>query len=704
LHIYPNRARKFPRMIDQAKPIKPPGIEQPKPLRDKAKGGFSLTALENLVGDCYAQPEWRARADLCCAYYDDKQLTPEQRHAAMLEGLVPRNINLIRPVINSVLGEEAKTRTDVKLSADDDVFADVSTFLSGRIKEATRETYSDLAISNGYAGQTKAGLGWVEVSRVADPLEYPYRVVDVHRNEIWYDWRAKDVALRDARWLVRKRWADLDEACANLPEFEELLTYAVNGWNPIMLADSEASAGMMEGYRNERQFQIRRDEWVETSRRRIKLYEVWYRVPVEVVVLRLSPTRRVPYDDNNPMHVEAVARHLVKVERGVSRQVRMALFAGPHRLKDVGTAMRHFPYVPFFAFRQDDDRRPYGMIDGMVAPQDEFNERRLRIQWMLKARQITVDSDALDEDYNTIEDLADMVMRPDMVVVQNPNRRNTTGFRVAADLSLQSEQFNVMNDSKQMIQEASGRYSTQLGNAPAGVTSGLAINSLMEAGQAAMGEMNDNYQLGRRLVHERLLDLIVEDHADAEMRVVIGNGGSKRAIVLNSFDPETKMPVNHVKDAPVKVGLAEVPNTPAFKMQQQQQIANIIGALAGNPAAVQVLTPSFIEATDLEDRTEVAKTLRKLSGLPQPGDQQGQAQAEQQQQQAAQAQAQAQQEHQAATIDLDKSTANLNNARAAEIGQRLGANQAQAQVAAQMPPQGTSEEDLIRQSLAEAMG
>jgi len=196
----------------------------------------------------------------------------------------------------------------------------------------------------------------------------------------------------------------------------------------------------------------------------------------------------------------------------------------------------------------------------------------------------------------------------------------------------------------------------------------------------------------------------VEDHADAEMRVVIGNGGSKRAIVLNSFDPETKMPVNHVKDAPVKVGLAEVPNTPAFKMQQQQQIANIIGALAGNPAAVQVLTPSFIEATDLEDRTEVAKTLRKLSGLPQPGDQQGQAQAEQQQQQAAQAQAQAQQEHQAATIDLDKSTANLNNARAAEIGQRLGANQAQAQVAAQMPPQGTSEEDLIRQSLAEAMG
>lgn len=687
-------------MIDQAKPITPPDGDQPKLERDHAKGGYSIQSLENLVDDCWAQPDWRTRSDICCAYYDDKQLTPEQQHIAMLEGLVPRSTNLIGRVVNGVLGQEAKTRTDIKLSADDDIFADVSSYLSGRMQEARRETYTDLAVSNGYASQVKAGLGWVEVSRVADPLEYPYRVTDVHRNEIWYDWRGKQATLSDARWLVRKRWTDLDEAMAAMPEHAEVLRYAVNGWEPLMLADTQASSSLINSYRDEQRFSIQRDEWVETARKRIKLYEVWYRVPVEVTVMRLSPTRTKIYDGKNPLHIEAVNRGLVKIVKGWTRQVRMALFAGPHRLIDTGTNLRNFPYVPFFAFRTDDDRRPYGLIDGMISPQDEFNERRLRIQWMLKAKQITLDADALDEKFNTIADLAREAMRPDMVTVLNPNRINkANAFRVANDLSLQSEQFNVMNDAKQLIQDVPGVYSTQLGNAPSGVTSGLAINSLIEAGQASMGELNDNYSLGRRLVHERLLDLIVEDHGDEDMKVVIGRGTSKRFIFLNSRDPQTGMPINQVKDAPIKVGMAETPSTPAFKMQQQQQIANIIGALAANPQAVMVLTPSFIESTDLEDREEVANTLRKLSGLPQPGDQQAQAQIDQQREQAQQQAAQVAAQHQQATTELDMSAARLNNARAAEISTRV---QGQHQV--QQAPQAPTRDQLIQQSLAEAMG
>ena len=156
---------------------------------------------------------------------------------------------------------------------------------------------------------------------------------------------------------------------------------------------------------------------------------------------------------------------------------------------------------------------------------------------------------------------------------------------------------------------------------------------------------------------------------------------------------------DRVKDAPIKVGMADTPSTPAFKMQQQQHIANIIGALAANPQAVMVLTPSFIESTDLEDREEVANTLRKLSGLPQPGDQQAQAQIDQQREQAQQQAAQVAAQHQQAVTELDASTARLNNAKADEISAR---NQGQQQV--QQAPQATTRDQLIQQSLAEAMG
>jgi hypothetical protein len=629
------------------KPLKPPGQQPQAPERDHAKNGFSLYALEQLVRDCEGQPDWRPRADTAHAYYDFKQLSPEQQHRIRRDmGIDPRQTNLIHGVVNGVLGQEAARRTDVKLEADDDALADLCDVFSKSMKEARRESYADMAISNAYAGQVKGGIGWVEVSRASDPLDYPYRVTDIHRNEIWYDWRAKDLGLRDARWLVRKRWQDLDEAVAMLPQYTDLLQRVVNGWDVLSLPD-DVENFYYRSYNNERRTTIRRDEWLDSTRRRVKFFEVWYRVPAEVVVMQVSPTRRIVFDAQNPLHQAAAAKGRVQLFKSVTRQVRMALFAGPHRLVDVGTTKRNFPYIPFFAFRDDEDKSPYGLIEGMISPQDEYNERRQMIHWMLRARQIQVDSDALDPEYNNLSDLADEASRPDMMTVMNPSRRNgANALKIGNDLTLQKEQVEVMQDAKQLIQEVPRVYSTQLGNAPAGVTSGVAINSLTDQGMVAMAELNDNYTFGRRMVHEQLLDMMMEDHLMPNMPVQVGTGSYKRTVYLNSVDQQTGMPANVVKDANIKVGLADVPNSPAFRMQEQQQMGTIIQALQNNPQAVAVLTPAYIEGSSLNNRQELADDLRTLAGIPTSQDrvakqmQQRQAAQQAQQQQAAQAQAQ----------------------------------------------------------------
>jgi hypothetical protein len=605
------------------KPIQPDDRLQPE-SRDHAKDGFDLHALESLVRDCNGQPDWRPRADIAHAYYDFKQLTPMKKHKIWAEqGIEPRQTNLVHGVINGVLGMEAKARSDVRIEADDDDLVDVSDVLSKAMKEAQRESNSDMAVSNGYAGQVKGGLGWVEVSRCMDPLDYPYRVEDRHRNEIWYDWRARNMGLNDARWMVRKRWEDLDEAQAMMPEFKHIMSQALNGWNLMNLPEDTDSI-LYRSYNNERTTTIRRDEWCDSARKRIKFYEVWYRVPAEVVVMQVGPSRRIVYDANNPLHVAAVSRGKVKLSRAITRQIRMALFAGPHRLIDVATTRRNFPYIPFFAFRDDEDRSPYGLIEGMISPQDEYNERRQRVNWMLKARQLTIDNDALDTEYNSISDVTDNAGRPDMVTILNANRKNANGVQIRNDLSLQKEQIDVMQDAKQLIQEVPRIYSTQLGNAPSGVTSGIAINSLTEAGAVALGELNDNYRFARKAVYEQLLDLIVEDHLEAELRVQLGQGSTRRTVVLNGWNPETKEPVNHVKDAPIKVALADVPNSPAYRMQEQQQMATMIQALAGNPQALAVLTPAYIEGSSVPNRQQIADDLRRATGQPTAGDRQAQ--------------------------------------------------------------------------------
>jgi hypothetical protein len=656
----------------QVKPLAPYDDRAADTSRDFAGAGkFSLYALERMLRDCAEQPEWRLRARLCAAYYDGKQLSELQRWNIRQEDLEERAINLIRPIVNSVLGQEAKSRTDVKLEADDDSYADVAEVLSKKLKEAERETRAHMAVSNGYSSGVKKGLGWVHVCRNSDPLAYPYRFEDVSIDEIWWDWRGQRGCVLDdrCRWLVRMRMEDLDELEASFPAQREVLKRSVNGWGDFIntegnLLGEPESIELTEAWDHERRFSLAmtKFDWVDSARKMVKVYEVWYRVPAVAAILHVSPIKRIVYNERDPRHVEAVARGLVKVSKGITSQVRRALYAGPHRLLDEGTTRRAFPYIPFFAFRDDQDSSPYGLIDGMVAPQDEYNERRLRIQWMLKARQIQLDSDALDGDYNTIEDIADAVMRPDLVTITNPNRQNKThpAVTIRNDLSMQKEQFEVMADSKELIQHTAGRFNSQLGSAQ--VQSGIANSLLIEQGEQSMGEMNDNYTTFRRGAFESLVDLIAEDYSQAAMRVPIGTGKSKRVVVLNSFDPQTGQPVNQVKDADIRTALAETPNTPAYRMQTQQQIAQIITAVQANPKAVAILTPAYIESTSLPNRSQVADDLRKAEGIPLPGDKAGQEKADQLQEQVVQQRVANEQAAAQADVGVKNSTIQRNEA------------------------------------------
>lgn len=670
--------------MDAIKPITP-ADSGGKDWRDKAKGGFDMRSLERLVKDCGEQPStWRARSDLCHAYYDGKQLTEEQRLAAEAEELAPRSTNLIGRVVNSILGSEARNRSDIRIDADSDELGDVVDVLNPAMKEAQRETYADMAVSTAYAGQVKGGVGWVEVSRDMDPLNYPYRVREVQRSEMWWDWHSKDFLLRDARWMVRSQWHDLDELEASMPEHRFILRMLVNSWNGwaenALVQDTDSIEAATRAFDDFRRFNVRSTEWLDSIRKRVRLYEVWYKVPAHAVVMKLGPTRTILFDPKNALHQMAVQRGLVKLQKVLTRQIRKAIFAGPYRLYDEGTTKRNFPYIPFFAFRDDKDYSPYGLIDGMISPQDEYNERRLRIQWLLKARQILVDNDALDGAYNNLEDLADEAQRPDMVLVRNPARRNANGVEILSNLSLQKEQVDVMQDAKMLIQDVPGVYGSQLGQAQGGVTANSAMQTLVEQGSIAMGELNDNYRNSRRMVFENLLDLTVEDHCEAELRVMVGIGASRRQVVLNTFD-EKGMPKNMVKDAPIRVGLSDAPTTPAARMAQQVQLTEIIKSLGNNPQAAAVLIPPFIEASplDTETRRQAVEDFRQAMGMPPGGDKASRAAAAQVQSQKAQEAQAAQQAQQKAMLDelhakVAKlmSDAELNVAKTKEIEANIG--------------------------------
>jgi hypothetical protein len=279
---------------------------------------------------------------------------------------------------------------------------------------------------------------------------------------------------------------------------------------------------------------------------------------------------------------------------------------------------------------------------------------------------------------------------------------------------------DVMADAKQLIQDVPGVYGSQLGQQASGVTSGIANSLLIEQGAVAMADLNDNYRHARRMVFELLVDEIIADHTDADLRMTIGTGSSKRVVVLNTFDQEGNV-INDVRDANMRVGLGDVPATPAYKMQQQQNIATIIGALGqASPQAVAVLAPSFIENTDLPDRKERADDLRRMTGMPTAQDrkaaeeQQAAQQQEQQQQKAIEQKgielglreldAKVRKLHTAADLDEAKAAELGHGMKLGEMQHELDANaQAQQAQAAQQPDPEAEQQRLIDESIAEAM-
>lgn len=574
--------------------------------------------VEMFLREIKHQPHWRREADRCADYYDGNQLSPETVEKLKDRGQPPLITNIIKPTIDTVLGMEAKARTDwrVRPEDDDECDDDLAEALTVKLKHAETESRADRAVSDAYAAQIKAGLGWVEVAREHDPFKCPYRVRYVHRREIFWDWRAEQPDLSDARYLIRRRWLELEHAIALMPQYATLFRMTTGGWagfDPLLEQDSR----LVQSWEIERDTRIAAVDWRDIQRMRICLYEIWYRKWVRGYTMTLPNGTVMEADFNNPRHNEAIVAGIAKIKQATFQKVRLAWYTGPHFLYDVPSPYKHnqFPYVPFFGHREDLTNVPYGLIRSMVSPQDEVNARKSKMLWALNSRRVVTDSDAVLDHNKAAQEVA----RPDAYVILNNNRKPNSTFKVEPGGDLAAQQFQVMQEAKQEIAEASGVHKSMQGQ-QSGAKSGVAINSLIEQGINTLAEINDNYAYARRLVGEMLFELVKQNLMQGPAKVSVGEGQQKRVIVLNqpAQDPQTgqMVMVNDVAKVKAKVVLDDIASTPTYRTQTLQMLTEITKSL---PPNVQGLVMDFvIEATDLPKRHQLADRLRGAMGIQDP--------------------------------------------------------------------------------------
>ncbi|EGI5052068.1 portal protein [Salmonella enterica subsp. enterica serovar Worthington] len=594
-----------------------PGSEAP---------GFTLKKLLAICSDIDHQPGWRNAANKACAYYDGDQLAPEVV-AVLEERGQPKTIhNLIAPTVDGVLGMEAKTRTDLMVISDDpDEEAEkLADAINAEFADACRLSNLNKARSDAYAEQIKAGLSWVEVRRNSDPFGPKFKTSTVNRNEVYWDWLSREADLSDCRWLMRRRWMDIDEAKVSFPGMSQVIDYAVSEWRGFIdttLAEGQDST-LVSAWHESQNWSRSEAEWLQRERKRVLLQVVYYRVYQRVPVIELASGRRIEYDKNNLAQAVAVGTGRVRMFYGRVSRIREAWFIGPHFITDRPCSAPHgmFPLVPFWGYRKDKTGEPYGLISRAIPAQDEVNFRRLKLTWLLQAKRVIKDTDATQM---SDTELMDQLERPDGVVNLNPQRQNkttvATALTVQQDFQVASQQFTVMQESEKLIQDTMGVYSAFLGQ-NSNASSGVAISNLVEQGGTTLAEINDNYQFACQQVGRLLLSYLFEDLKKRRNYAVVINREDKRKreTVLLNVPGEDGMMTNDISRLNTYIALAPVQQTPAFKSQLAQRMSEVIQGLP--PEVQAAVLDMWVQLLDVPNKQEFIERIRNALGTPKAPD------------------------------------------------------------------------------------
>lgn len=585
------------------------------PTAQPGAEGLSLATWTKWMHEIMNQPAWRAKADRQMDYVDGNQLDAEILRKQAANGIPPAIEPLIGPAVDAVLGLEAKTRTDWRITPDGDEGQDVADALNFKVNQAERRSGADKACSDAFLPQLCVGIGWVEVARESDPFKFPYRCTAVHRNEIFWDMLDREPGLPKARYLVRKRWTDVEQAKLKFPAKADLIERCSGRWTDQQLTmDGGMSTDLATSYNDERGWSIEEQEWRDAECGRVCLFEVWYRKWVEVVVLKLPNGRVAEYDKANANHVIAVASGVVKPVRTVMAKMYQSYWLGPHKLHDAPTPYLHqdFPYVQFVGKTEDRTGVPYGVVKAMMYLQDSVNSAISKIRWGLSAVRTERTKGAVDM---TDAQFRGAISRVDADIILNAEHMAKPGatFKVERDFQLSDQQYKMLNDARLGIQRASGipaGFQGQQGSA----TSGVQESTQIEQATQSLAKLMDNFRFGRTKVGELLMALQIQDMIGQRQKVVIKGNAMRpdRTVELNvpSTDPDTgiKYLTNDVERIKLIVAMNDVPSTPSFRTQQ---LAAMSEAFKSMPQEFQVVAlPHLLSLMDVPNRDELIEDIK----------------------------------------------------------------------------------------------
>ncbi|SFP39356.1 hypothetical protein SAMN05216229_102114 [Geopseudomonas sagittaria] len=590
---------------------------------------LNLNEYTEIMAEIEEQPRWRTTADREMDYADGNQLASDLLQRQRELGIPPAVEDLIGPALLSIQGYEATIRTDWRVTAAGGTGGqDVADALNYKLNQAERESRADRACSDAFRGQIAVGIGWVEVRRESDPFKFPYRCQAVHRNEIHWDFAAQEPDLSDARYLRRQRWLHPSRLALMFPQHRELILSIDRhgpGWwaeQAIEAADGGSSTGLNNAWAEARAWTALEERWYNPTSKEVCVAEVWYRRWVRVPVIKTPDGRVVEFDEGHLAHQVAVASSATVPQMAVVARVRRSYWLGPHLLDDAPSpySHSHFPYVPFWGFREDTTGVPYGYVRGMIYPQDSLNSGISKLRWGLSAVRTERTKGAVamsDAQFRR------QIARVDADIVLDADHmgRNGARFEVKRDFQLNAQHFQMMQDARQSIQRVSAVTAGFMGKQGT-ATSGLQEQTQVEQSNQSLARAMDNFRAARSMVGELLLSMIIDDLGDQEQVVVIEGDAVRedRTVVINKPEVDPVSGYHYLSNdllrTRLQVALEEVPSTASYRGQQLNAMSEAVKSLP--PQYQAAMMPFMVSLMDVPFKRDVVEAIRAAAQQESP--------------------------------------------------------------------------------------
>jgi len=577
--------------------------------------------LHKLLGWYYLerdkQSENRLEMSIDADFYDGDQWAAEDKAILEDRGQVPLVYNEVAPMIDWLIGTERRMRVDWNVLPREKDDVEGATTKKKVLKYVSDINNVVMARSRAFADSVKSGLGWVDDGARDDPT----KDILYSKYEDWrcvlHDSASYELDLSDSRYLFRWRWVDEDVACMMYPDRADRIKSSAEESSLFSLQDEESwylgenieGEGVKSSYRSGAGMGMAFDN----QRRRVRLIECQYRMPVKCQLVSDGPHKGTYYNPEDSALNNAILssggativdRVMMRMHFAVfTESDLLAVSVSPYRFND-------FSLTPFWCYRKGRNRLPYGAVRRVRDIQRDLNKRASKALFLLSSNQVIAERGAVDDANIAAEEAA----RPDGYIEVNPGKR----FEINRDYQGATGQVDMLTLDAQSIQKSVGINNENLGRHTNAV-SGAAIQARQNQGSVSTTEPFDNQLFAIQVQGRKQLSLVEQFYTEERVIRLTGAKGKIDWVQINTPEQMADGTVRWLNDVTARQAdfiVSEQDYAGTLRQVMFESLQSVIQKLP--PEVGLKLYGIAMQYSDLPNADEIVEQIRKMTGEPDP--------------------------------------------------------------------------------------